>query len=398
VTDDKDFKRLVRARMAETGLSYTQAHAALSPQRAGTDGGGLPRDARIFVTGHRGLVGSALVRRLEALGHTRILTATRDQLDLRDQAAVNYWFRANRPDYVFLVAGTVGGIMANATRPAEFLYDNMLIHGTVVHASHEHGVRRLLYLGSSCVYPRDATQPITEDQLLTGPLEPTNEAYAVAKIAGVKLCQAYRAQYGDDFVAAMPTNVYGPNDNFDDVGGHLVPALMQRFHEAERAGASPVTVWGTGAAPPRAGPRRRPGVRLPAADGPRRPAGPGQRRHRDRPHGPGDRRGGPGRRPPGGDPGVRPHQAGRHAPQGPRCHPDPGPRLAADDGPPHRPPVHLRLVPGGRPHPRPGNHVRRVTPVSPAGGEGPCMLLAPGRGDHGASRRPARRILNHWWP
>jgi GDP-L-fucose synthase len=209
VTDDKDFKRLVRARMAETGLSYTQARAALSPGRAGTGGGGLPRDARIFVTGHRGLVGSALVRRLEALGHTRILTATRDQLDLRDQAAVNYWFRANRPDYVFLVTGTVGGILANATRPAEFLYDNMLIHGTVVHASHEHGVRRLLYLGSSCVYPREATQPITEDQLLTGPLEPTNEAYAVAKIAGVKLCQAYRAQYGDDFVAASPRTCTG---------------------------------------------------------------------------------------------------------------------------------------------------------------------------------------------
>src|SRR5262245_35010250 len=167
-------------------------------------------DARIFVAGSRGLVGSAVVRRLEQAGATRILTATRDQLDLRDQAAVNYWFRANRPDYVFLVAGTVGGILANATRPAEFLYDNMLIHGTVVHASHEHGVRRLLYLGSSCVYPREATQPITEDQLLTGPLEPTNEAYAVAKIAGVKLCQGYRAQYGDDFVAAMPTNVYGP--------------------------------------------------------------------------------------------------------------------------------------------------------------------------------------------
>jgi len=246
VTDDKDFKRLVRARMAETGLSYTQARAALSAGTPAGGGGGLPRDARIFVTGHRGLVGSALVRRLEALGHTRILTATRDQLDLRDQAAVNYWFRANRPDYVFLVAGKVGGIMANAARPAEFLYDNMLIHGTVVHASHEHGVSRLLYLGSSCVYPRQARQPITEDQLLAGPLEPTNEAYAIAKIAGIKLCQSYRSQYGDDFVAAMPTNLYGPNDNFDDVGGHLVPMLMRRFHEAKLAGASTVEVWGTG--------------------------------------------------------------------------------------------------------------------------------------------------------
>lgn len=249
MTDDKDFKRLVRTRMAETGQSYTQARAALRADAdpSGSSGGrSLPRDARIFVTGHRGLVGSALLRRLQADGHTNVLTATRDQLDLRDQAAVSYWFRANRPDYVFLVAGTVGGIMANATRPAEFLYDNMLIHGTVVHASHEYGVKRLLYLGSSCVYPREAQQPITEDQLLTAPLEPTNEAYAVAKIAGIKLCQAYRAQYSDDFRAAMPTNLYGPNDNFDREGGHLVPMLMRRFHEAKQAGERQVTVWGTG--------------------------------------------------------------------------------------------------------------------------------------------------------
>jgi GDP-L-fucose synthase len=249
VTDDKNFKRLVRARMAEAGESYTEARDALRGAAA-RDGevepDPLPRDARIFVTGHRGLVGSALVRRLQAEGYRRILTATRDQLDLRDQAAVSYWFRANRPDYVFLVAGTVGGILANSTRPAEFLYDNMLIHGTVVHSSHEYGVRRLLYLGSSCVYPRQSTQPITEDQLLAGPLEPTNEAYAVAKIAGIKLCEAYRAQYGDDFIAAMPTNLYGPNDNFDLEGGHLVPMLMRRFHDAKLAGEATVTVWGTG--------------------------------------------------------------------------------------------------------------------------------------------------------
>ncbi|HEY7073643.1 MAG TPA: GDP-L-fucose synthase [Acidimicrobiales bacterium] len=249
MTDDKNFKRLVRARMAETGEAYTEARDALDrgePAAGNGTAGLLPRDARIFVTGHRGLVGSALVRRLQAEGYRRILTATRDQLDLRNQAAVSYWFRANRPDYVFLVAGTVGGIMANATRPAEFLYDNMLIHGTVVHASHEYQVRKLLYLGSSCVYPRGSTQPITEDQLLSGPLEPTNEAYAVAKIAGIKLCEAYRAQYGDDFIAAMPTNLYGPNDNFDLEGGHLVPMLMRRFHEARLAGEPQVTVWGSG--------------------------------------------------------------------------------------------------------------------------------------------------------
>jgi GDP-L-fucose synthase len=257
VTDDKNFKRLIRARLAETGQSYTQAREALlasaspgpdTPERLteASPKGRLPRDARIFVTGHRGLVGSALVRRLHADGYRKVLMATRDQLDLRDQAAVSYWFRANRPDYVFLVAGTVGGIMANSTRPAEFLYDNMLIHGTVVHSSHEYGVKKLLYLGSSCVYPRHSQQPITEDQLLTGPLEPTNEAYAIAKIAGIKLCEAYRTQYRDNFIAAMPTNLYGPNDNFDPQGGHLVPMLMGRFHDAKLAGETAVTVWGTG--------------------------------------------------------------------------------------------------------------------------------------------------------
>jgi GDP-L-fucose synthase len=206
----------------------------------------MERDARIFVAGHRGLVGSAVVRRLEAAGCTDVLTATREQLDLRDQAAVSYWFRANRPDYVFLVAGTVGGIMANSTRPAEFIYDNMLIHATVVEAAHRHDVRKLLYLGSSCIYPREAPQPMTEEALLTGLLEPTNEPYAVAKIAGIKLCQAYRRQYGADFVSAMPTNLYGPNDNFDLQGGHVLPALMRRFHEAKRSGEDRLVVWGSG--------------------------------------------------------------------------------------------------------------------------------------------------------
>lgn len=206
----------------------------------------VPKDARIFVAGHAGLVGAAIVRRLRGAGYENLLVARREQLDLRDQAAVNYWFRANRPEFVYLVAGTVGGIMANSTRPAEFLYDNMMIHGTVVQASHQFGAEKLLYLGSSCIYPRHATQPITEDQLLTGPLEPTNESYALAKIAGIKLCQAYRRQYGSNFISAMPTNLYGPNDNFDLESGHVLPALIRRFHEAKLSGHDEVTIWGTG--------------------------------------------------------------------------------------------------------------------------------------------------------
>ena len=202
--------------------------------------------SRIFVAGSRGLVGSAIVRRLEREGATRLLTATRDQLDLRDQAAVSYWFRANRPDYVFLVAGTVGGIFANSTRPAEFIYDNMLIHATVVHAAHQYGVRKLLYLGSSCIYPRMAPQPMKEEHLLTGLLEPTNEPYAIAKIAGIKLCEAYRRQYGANFISAMPTNLYGPNDNFDLTQSHVLPALIRRFHEAKVEGRREIEVWGTG--------------------------------------------------------------------------------------------------------------------------------------------------------
>jgi GDP-L-fucose synthase len=203
-------------------------------------------DARIYVAGHRGLVGSAILRRLRAEGFTSLLTATRQQLDLRDQAAVDSWFKANRPDYVFMVAGTVGGILANSTRPAEFIYDNLMMHATVVHASHLHAVRRLLYLGSSCIYPREARQPMAEEALLTGPLEPTNEPYAIAKISGIKLCQAYRRQYGCDFVSAMPTNLYGPEDNFDLQSSHVLPALIRRFHDARTSGAGEVVVWGTG--------------------------------------------------------------------------------------------------------------------------------------------------------
>ncbi len=203
-------------------------------------------DSRIFVAGHRGLVGSAILRRFQEAGYKNLLTATRDQLDLRNQAAVNYWFQANRPEYVYLVAGTVGGILANSTRPAEFIYDNLLIHATVVHAAHTYGATKLLYLGSSCIYPRETTQPMTEAQLLTGALEPTNEAYAVAKIAGIKLCQAYRTQYGDDFISAMPTNLYGPGDNFDLTSSHVVPALIRKFHDAKVAGEEEVVIWGTG--------------------------------------------------------------------------------------------------------------------------------------------------------
>ncbi len=208
----------------------------------------LDRDARVYVAGHRGLVGSALVRRLEAEGFANILTATRDELDLRDQSEVSRWFEANQPDYVFLVAGTVGGILANSTRPAEFIYDNLMIHGTVVHSAYETKVHKLLYLGSSCIYPRDATQPITEEQLLTGPLEATNEWYAIAKIAGIKLCQAYRRQYGCDFISAMPTNLYGPGDNFDLDSSHVIPALMRKFHDAKQSDPNEVAVWGTGSA------------------------------------------------------------------------------------------------------------------------------------------------------
>jgi GDP-L-fucose synthase len=205
-------------------------------------------DSAVFVAGHGGLVGSAIVRQLRTSAYSNVLTATRSQLDLRDQAAVNYWFRANRPEHVILAAGTVGGILANSTRPAEFIYDNMLIHATVVHAAYLYGVKKLLYLGSSCIYPREAPQPMAEDALLTGPLEPTNESYAIAKIAGIKLCEAYRRQYGCNFISAMPTNLYGPNDNFDLNAAHVIPALIRKFHEATVSGPSVVTIWGSGRA------------------------------------------------------------------------------------------------------------------------------------------------------
>lgn len=206
----------------------------------------LDPKAKIFVTGHRGLVGSALVRRLRRAGCEQILTASRQQLDLREQPAVNDWFAANRPDYVFHAAGTVGGIEANRTRPAEFLYDNLMIHATVLHAAWQYSARKVLYLGSSCIYPRDCPQPIKEEYMLTGPLEPTNEAYAIAKIAGVMTCEAYRRQYGCNFISAMPTNLYGPHDNFELQRSHVLPALLCKYHQAKLAGEPEVTVWGSG--------------------------------------------------------------------------------------------------------------------------------------------------------
>jgi GDP-L-fucose synthase len=203
--------------------------------------------SRIFVAGHRGLVGSALLKRLADDGFRHVLTAGREELDLRNQAAVDAWFERHRPEYVFVAAGTVGGILANMTRPAEFIYDNLMIHATTVHAAYRSGVRKLLYLGSACVYPRDVPQPMREEALLSAPLETTNEPYAIAKIAGIRLCQAYRRQYGCDFISAMPTNLYGPNDNFDLASSHVLPALLRKFHDARAASRPAVTVWGSGA-------------------------------------------------------------------------------------------------------------------------------------------------------
>ncbi len=207
----------------------------------------IPREAKIWVAGHRGLVGSGIVRALRARGYERIVTRTSGELDLREQAAVRAFYAAERPEYVFVAAAKVGGILANDTYPAEFLYDNLMIEANVIHGAHTAGVKKLLFLGSTCIYPKLAPQPLREEYLLTGPLEPTNEWYAVAKIAGIKLCQAYRRQYGAHFIAAMPTNLYGPGDNFDPAGSHVLPALIRKFHEAKVAGAPEVVVWGSGA-------------------------------------------------------------------------------------------------------------------------------------------------------
>ncbi len=206
----------------------------------------MDKQSRIYVAGHRGMVGSAIVRNLEAAGYTKIIKRTSKELDLRNQAAVNEFFEQEKPEYVFLAAAKVGGIMANNTYRAEFLYDNLIMEANVIHAAHTNKVKKLLFLGSSCIYPKLAPQPLKEEYLLTGLLEPTNEPYAIAKIAGIKLCEAYRDQYGDDFISAMPTNLYGPGDNYHLENSHVIPAMLRKFHEAKEEGRGYVELWGTG--------------------------------------------------------------------------------------------------------------------------------------------------------
>jgi len=201
---------------------------------------------KVYIAGHRGMVGSAICRRLQKEGFTDIVTRTSSDLDLRNQAAVRDFFAKERPDHVFLAAAKVGGIMANNTYRAEFLYDNLLIESNIIDAAYRNGVKKLLFLGSSCIYPKMAPQPLKEEYLLTGPLEETNEPYAIAKITGIKLCDAYRAQYGCNFISVMPTNLYGPNDNYDLTTSHVLPALIRKFHEAKQTGAPAVTIWGSG--------------------------------------------------------------------------------------------------------------------------------------------------------
>lgn len=206
----------------------------------------MKRDSKIYVAGHRGLAGSALARALQAKGYRRIVTRTHAELDLTDQAAVRQFFQRERPEFVFLAAAKVGGIHANSRYPAEFIYQNLTIGSNVIHAAYEHEVSKLMFLGSSCAYPREAPQPIKEEYLLTGLLEPTNEAYAIAKIAGMKMCAAYNRQYGTDFMSVMPTNLYGPGDNYDLLNSHVLPALLRKTHEAKLKREPVMTVWGSG--------------------------------------------------------------------------------------------------------------------------------------------------------
>lgn len=201
---------------------------------------------RIFVAGHRGMVGSAIVRLLKSRGYNNLILKTSSEVNLMQQSEVDAFFAAEKPDYVFMAAAKVGGILANNTYRAEFLYNNLMIAANVTHAAHAHGVTKMLFLGSSCIYPKLASQPLAEDSLLTGPLEPTNEPYAIAKIAGIKLAESYRDQYGSNFISAMPTNLYGPGDNYDLQTSHVLPALLRKFHEAKRAGDATVTCWGSG--------------------------------------------------------------------------------------------------------------------------------------------------------
>lgn len=207
----------------------------------------MEKTSRIYIAGHTGMVGSAILRRLQAAGYGNFALRTSRELDLRNQNEVQEFFRREKPEYVFLAAAKVGGIVANNTYRAEFLYDNLMIEANVIHAAWQNGVKKLLFLGSSCIYPKMAPQPLKEEYLLTGPLEPTNEPYAIAKIAGIKLCDAFRAQYGCNFISVMPTNLYGPNDNYHPENSHVLPALIRKFHEAKRDNAPFVTLWGTGA-------------------------------------------------------------------------------------------------------------------------------------------------------
>ncbi|MGN6296254.1 MAG: GDP-L-fucose synthase family protein [Ginsengibacter sp.] len=206
----------------------------------------MEKNSKIYVAGHRGLVGSAIVRKLQKEGYQNLILRTSAQVDLRDQQAVKDFFEKEKPGYVFMAAAKVGGINANNTYPAEFLYDNLCIQNNVIHQSYRNQVKKLLFLGSSCIYPKNAPQPIKEEYLLSGYLEPTNEAYAIAKIAGIKMCQFYHKQYGCNFISAMPTNLYGPGDNYDLKNSHVLPALLRKFHEAKENGDATVTVWGTG--------------------------------------------------------------------------------------------------------------------------------------------------------
>jgi len=206
----------------------------------------MNKEAKIYIAGHRGMVGSAIARKLSALGYTNLITRTHAELDLTDQSAVTRFFSEEKPEYVYLAAAKVGGIHANNTYRAEFIYQNLVMEANIVHAAWQAGVQRLLFLGSSCIYPRDCAQPIKEEYLLTGPLEPTNEPYAIAKIAGIKLCESYNRQYGTHYVSAMPTNLYGPNDNYDLDNSHVLPALIRKAHEAKVSGASELVVWGSG--------------------------------------------------------------------------------------------------------------------------------------------------------
>jgi GDP-L-fucose synthase len=206
----------------------------------------MEKQARIYIAGHRGMVGSAIVRKLQAEGYTNLIMRTSSELDLRNQVAVADFFDEEKPEYVFLAAAKVGGILANNIYRAEFLYDNLIIEANIIQSSYKAGVKKLLFLGSSCIYPKMAPQPLQEEYLLTGLLEPTNEPYAIAKIAGIKLCEAYRSQYGCNYISAMPTNLYGPNDNYDLQGSHVLPALIRKFHEAKINNQPSVEVWGTG--------------------------------------------------------------------------------------------------------------------------------------------------------